>query len=86
MQDTWVWSQGWEDPWRWAWQSTPVFLPGESPWTEGLASYSPWGRKESEMTEKHNTAQQNKQIDHCMAISVVRDKVKKVQAIYISLI
>ena len=21
-------------PWRRAWQSTPVFLPGESPWTE----------------------------------------------------
>ena len=24
----------WEDPWRRAWQPTPVFLPGESPWTE----------------------------------------------------
>ena len=22
-------------PWRSAWQSTPVFLPGESPWTQG---------------------------------------------------
>jgi len=21
-------------PWRWAWRPTPVFLPGESPWTE----------------------------------------------------
>ena len=21
-------------PWRTAWQTTPVFLPGESPWTE----------------------------------------------------
>ena len=21
-------------PWRRAWQRTPVFLPGESPWTE----------------------------------------------------
>ena len=21
-------------PWRRAWQTTPVFLPGESPWTE----------------------------------------------------
>jgi len=21
-------------PWRGAWQHTPVFLPGESPWTE----------------------------------------------------
>ena len=25
---------GWEDPWRRGWQLTPVFLPGESPWTE----------------------------------------------------
>ena len=23
-------------PWRRAWQPTPVFLPGESPWTEEL--------------------------------------------------
>ena len=29
MWDTWVWSLGWEDP-----QLTPVFLPGESPWTK----------------------------------------------------
>ena len=28
--DSWVG----EDPWRRAWQSTPIFLPGESPWTE----------------------------------------------------
>ena len=24
---------GWKDPWK-AWQPTPVFLAGESPWTE----------------------------------------------------
>ena len=34
MQETWVGSLGWEDPWRRAWQPTPVFLPRESPWTE----------------------------------------------------
>ena len=27
-------SLGWRDPWRRAWWPTPVFLPGESPWTE----------------------------------------------------
>ena len=27
-------SLGWEDPWRRAWQPTPVLLPGESLWTE----------------------------------------------------
>ena len=27
-------------PWRRAWQPTPVFLPGESSWTESLAGYN----------------------------------------------
>ena len=27
-------------PWRRAWQPTPVFLPGESPWTEVPGSLS----------------------------------------------
>ena len=31
--ETWVQSLGWKDPWK-AWQPTPVFLAGESPWTE----------------------------------------------------
>ena len=34
MRKTWVWSLGWDDPWRSAWQPTLVFLPGESPWTK----------------------------------------------------
>ena len=29
-----TWSLGWEDPLEEGWQPTPVFLPGESPWTE----------------------------------------------------
>jgi len=32
--ETWVRSLGWKDPWRRAWQPTPVFLPGEPPRTE----------------------------------------------------
>ena len=38
-------------PWRRAWQPTPVFLPRESHGQRSLAGYSPWGRKESDMTE-----------------------------------
>ena len=39
-------------PWRRARQPTPVFLPGEeSHGQRSLAGYSPWGRKESDMTE-----------------------------------
>ena len=53
MQETWVWSLGREDPWRRAWQLTPVFLPGESHGQRSLVGYSPWGRKESDTTEQH---------------------------------
>ena len=34
MQETWVRSLGWKDPWRRTQQPTPVFLPGEPPWRE----------------------------------------------------
>ena len=30
-------------PWRRAWQPTPVFLPGESPWTEELGGLQSMG-------------------------------------------
>ena len=33
------------------WQSTPVFLPGESHEQRSLVGYSPWGCKELDMTE-----------------------------------
>ena len=38
-------------PWRWAWQPTPVLLPGESHGQRSLMGYSPWGHKESDTTE-----------------------------------
>ncbi|CAI9158176.1 unnamed protein product [Rangifer tarandus platyrhynchus] len=34
------------------WQSTPVFLPGESHGQRRLVGYSPWGRQESDTTER----------------------------------
>ena len=37
--------------WRRKWQPTPVLLPGESHGRRSLVSYSPWGRKELDMTE-----------------------------------
>ena len=37
-------------PWRRAWQSTPVFLPGESHGQRSLVGYSPWSRKALDMT------------------------------------
>ena len=38
-------------PWRKAWQSTPVFLPGEAHGQRSLTGYSPQGLTESDMTE-----------------------------------
>ena len=38
-------------PWRREWQHTPVFLPGEFHGQMILLDYSPWGLKESDMTE-----------------------------------
>ena len=37
-------------PWRKKWQSTPVFLPGESHGQGSLVCYSPWGHKGSDTT------------------------------------
>ena len=47
MWETWVQPLGWEDPRRRERLPTPVFWPREF---HGL--YSPWGRKESDMTEQ----------------------------------
>ena len=47
MWETWVRPLGWEDPWRRERLPSPVFWSGEF---HGL--YSPWGRKELDMTEQ----------------------------------
>ena len=39
-------------PRRRKWQPTPVLLPGESHGWRSLVGYSPWGRKESDTTER----------------------------------
>ena len=39
-------------PWSRAWQPTPVFLPGESSWTEESDGLQPMGL-ELDMTERH---------------------------------
>ena len=38
--------------WRRKWQRTPLLLPGESHGQRSLVGYSPWGRKESDTTER----------------------------------
>ena len=39
-------------PWRREWQPTPVFWPGEFHGQRSLVGCSPWGCKESDMTER----------------------------------
>ena len=39
-------------PWRRQWHPTPVPLPGKSHGRRSLVGCSPWGRKESDMTER----------------------------------
>ena len=51
MQKTWVRSLGWKDALEKGMAITPVFLPGEFHGQRSLVGYSPWGLKESEMTE-----------------------------------
>ena len=38
--------------WRRQWHPTPVLLPGKSHGLKSLVGCSPWGREESDMTEK----------------------------------
>ena len=38
--------------WRRQWHPTPVLMPGKSHGRRSLVGYSPWGRKESDMTER----------------------------------
>ena len=51
-------------PWRRKWQPTPVCLPGKSHGQRILTGYSPWGHKESDMTEQlHFTSLERKPAD-----------------------
>ena len=49
MQETWVKSLGWEDPLE---KEMAIHLPGKSHGQRSLVGYSPWGRKESDTTER----------------------------------
>ena len=40
------------DPWRRQWHPIPVLLPGKSHGQRSLVGCSPWGSKESDMTER----------------------------------
>ena len=50
MQETQVHPRVGKIPCRREWLPAPVFLPGEFQGQRSLAGYSPWGRKESDMS------------------------------------
>ena len=43
-------------PWSRKWQLTPIFLPEKFHGQRSPVGYSPWGRKESDMTEHRTIA------------------------------
>ena len=51
MQETQVWSLGWEDLLEKEWQPTPVLLTGKFHGQRSLVGYSPCSGKESDTTE-----------------------------------
>ena len=61
-------------PWRRAWKSTPVFLPGESQGQRSLVGCCLWGLTESDVTEQQQ--QQLKRGSEDALPSTVGSKVK----------
>ena len=56
MWETWVRSLGWEDSLEEKMATHSSLLAWRIPWTEELVGYSPYGRKESDMTEQLSLA------------------------------
>ena len=52
MQQTWVRSLGWEDLLEKGMATHSSILVWRIPWIKDLVGYSPWGHKESDLTEK----------------------------------
>ena len=58
VQETWVLSLSQEDPLEEEMATYSGFLPGKYHAQRSLKDYSPWGHKESDMTEWLNNKQQ----------------------------
>ena len=64
-------------------QPTPVFLPGEFQGQRSLAAYSPWGHKESDMTERLTHIVQHEEYSQCFIIIINGVKSLKIVNHYI---
>ena len=69
-QETWVQSLGWEDPLEKEMATQSSILAWRIPWTEEPGElYTPWGSKESDMTEQlHFTYSKQNKIERKRAI------------------
>ena len=65
----------WKIPWSKKWHPPPVFLPGKFHGQRSLASYSPWGHKESDTTEHMNiyggSGTELRSHMHCIVITII---------------
>ena len=59
-----------EIPWRREWLPTPVFLPGEFHGQRNLVGYSPWGHKESDMSEATSSHKDKRKSQLPLSVSV----------------
>ena len=57
-------------PWSRKWQPTPVLLPGKAHGQRSLAGYSPWGRKELDMTEATKQQQQQQRFSVLIQVNM----------------
>ena len=57
MWEAWVWSLGWEDPLEESMVTHSTILARRIPMDRGAWQSTPWGHKESDMTEQLNTGQ-----------------------------
>ena len=65
MQETWIQSLGQEDPLEKEMATHSSILAWRIPWTEDLVGYTPWGRKELDMTEVYSQV-----IQMCVCVCV----------------
>ena len=70
MWESWVRSLGWEDPLEKEMATQSSILAWRTPWTEEPGElYTPWGSKESDMTERlHFTYSKQTKIERKRAI------------------
>ena len=81
----WVQSLGWEIPWRRSWQTTPVFLPGEVPWTEepgGLQSMGSQRIRHNSVT-KHSTVYTGEGHDSLFQYSCLENPMNRLQSMWL---